>query len=481
MFSKQDQLSLRRPVFLLDGGKQFCYESFKVHAGPVLQPDVASCLGAGIRAVTGGILMSWHEHISNGTTALVKADYYTAREELKRALMEAKIEFSDGDQRTLHTLVLLGQAYYKEGFYAEAEPLFQALAESSPDEEVTDRLSTAVALFSLAQINKQTGKTADASRRYQQAVVLLKSDAGGGESHADTVAALEQLLCNVTAMKHGHQPAQHFRDLLRNAHSQRNLPSAGGHRLLDQWQKCIHLGSEYLDGGDSEERTIAAYQQLLTAAKLSYRLFPHDHSNIAKSLDLLAQVSNRTLMHDQAEALFKRAAGIYASHPQCQMELAEVKFNMSKYYEGIHEYRLAVTQLVEAAELMGARTTQPDRVYSLALSMITKADLYASARELVRQAIECEESDRLEQACHLYDDTLALMKRVFGDHHPEVAQMLKFKANVLRRLGQSETASKVECEADAIDSLEQETVRAYERYVNLLQPFRIPPSRSLPD
>lgn len=434
--------------------------------------------------------MSWQKNMSRGTQAMAREDYAAAEDAFSQALKEAKAQFASDDARIPLTMSVLGQSYFKQGDYSHAEPL---LRQSSKMPGLS-AMGRAIDHILLAQIMKEEGKASQAHKHYQQAVVVLEQmpaacNTNDGE---DTIQAMGDLLKQALA-RENQKSQMRFQELLNTAQSKHKESkrkqdfSPVPKDPVERWRQTLDDGMQLLGNGSSgESNTVPAYLKLHEATKHAYTIFPHDHPNIAESLQWLAQVSDAASMHDQCESLYKRAVAILENHRETEgTKLAVVKLNQATFYAGIHDYRTAITHFTEAADYIeksGDCDAQKmlDLYYSV-LAMMQKADLYTSARELTRQAIEHEDLDRLEQASKLYDNVLALLRRVFPEDHPELAQMLYFKANVLRRLGDNKEAETAERMAEAIEGANEAKTKEIAKMMQKLPPFRIPPSRSLPN
>ena len=433
--------------------------------------------------------MSWQKHMSRGTVAMVRADYDKAETEFRHALAAAQRDYAQNDERLLRTLGLLGQTYFKQGNYDKAHSLLEQSVDCG-NAIAGNNLTVALDLISLAAIKKAMGETTEANQRYQQAVGVLQSRSRNEEINAAAAVCNLERLFTQAERSERERVQEQFQQLLtaaRTKHSESQDPEnfhPVKSDLLERWQGLMQEGKRLLSM-ETEKANVAAYQQLHDATKLAYRIFPHDHINVGESLNCFGVVSMRLKMHDQAEALLKRAATIYSAIPALVSELACVNLNMAAFYADVFEYRQSLQSLTEAADLLDHSSALTDsntsQVYGSTLMMMTRAELYASARDTIRQAIEAEESDRLEQASHLYQRTLTLLRRVFPDDHLEIAQILYFKANILRKLGSAEEANAAQREADAIEQRNESRTRKWERLASQLPPFRIPPSHHLPD
>jgi tetratricopeptide (TPR) repeat protein len=416
--------------------------------------------------------------MSKGTVAMVRADYASAQTEFERALSEAQDQYDANDERTLRTIGLLGQTYYKLGNFDKAGTFLSQSTKSTSG----DTLSAALDLLSLAAIDRASGNATDANRHAQKAIGMLRP--AGQENAAQSVCELEQLFALARRNENDDVHTQFHALLITAGGKQHRKPQAVDPsvvELLKRWQIYMDLGRHHLQR-NSDESDAFAYRQFHEATHLAYRLFQHDHVNIASCLSLLGATSMRLKMYDQAEAHLKRAAQIYSSANGYSSDLARVKLNLATLYSEIADYRQALDHLTEAAEILERTSPFSDKksaqMYQSMLAIMTRAELYTTAREIIRQAIEAEESESFEQALNLYDRTLALLRGVFPADHLEIAQVLHFKSAVLRRLGDNLAGTGAQREAEKIEHRIEKQAQKWERMVSDLPPFAIPPSHA---
>jgi tetratricopeptide (TPR) repeat protein len=154
--------------------------------------------------------------------------------------------------------------------------------------------------------------------------------------------------------------------------------------------------------------------------------------------------------------------------PPDMRKAALVKLSIAGLHTEVYDYNSAMRYLAEAVELLsdsGALKPADDSDLSASfVSLMQQAQLFSSAHELVSQAIELEESDRLEQANYFYDNSLILLEQIFSEESLEIAQVLRFKAAVLKKLGRSKEAKATDIRANRIEDEITEKFRALERF-----------------
>ncbi len=405
--------------------------------------------------------MSWEENINRGTLALARSDYTSAEVAFKNALETAQLNFHDGDDRLCQTLSFLGQTYYKLGDHERAKDYLK-LSTNSDQSSNKDTLRLAVDHLSLAQMNYISGQATHAHEHFNKALSVLKtSKTLGTEYSFEATAGLERLF-RTAARKETEKTNANFRDLLLKAQkNHRRRPKAQEYfgtepeAVLDTWQHLMDAGAstalrEELDS------IVCAFQNLNSAVRIAVSIFPPDHPNIADSLTALAIVSARLGLEEDADSLFREATRICEDNGGEPLKLAMIKLNMSGFYSDQFDHQSAIESLSEAAELLQQSESLANNdffnISTTFFALMQKADIHRSSREMIRQAIELEENDRLEQANYYYGNSLALLERIFGETHLEVAQILRFKANVLRKLGDKRQADTVQAHAEDIEA-----------------------------
>lgn len=426
--------------------------------------------------------MSWQEHMSRGTIALVKEDYRSAENELQKALELAETLYGREDERVKRTLGLLGQVELRQANLDQADELLTRSVENARYSQACNNLSRAAALMTLASLKRQCGDAAGANYRYQQAVELLRMPPADNEGDLASTK-LETLFSQVNSRQQG-EVDRRFKQLLVKARENYDASRAtrvnASKEQLNKWVHQMQECSRVLKSGwDSE--LIPAYTSAHNATTIAYRIFDHDHPNIALSLIALADCSSRMHMHEQAEQLLLRAATIYGEHPTCKSELRSAKLHLASFYASISDYPNSLRCLCEASELIDTSEDVRESGSTLhaALTLaVARTELYSCFRDTTRQAIEAEETDHLEHALLLYERAITLLKRIFPSDHLELAQMLYFKANVLRKLGRNDLAECAERDAELIDETNSTRERRWLLLANQVPPFKIPPSRA---
>lgn len=410
--------------------------------------------------------MSWEESINRGTLALAKSDYATAESAFKHALETALQDFTENDERLSQTRSFLGQTYYKQGDHHQAQS-YLSLSISSNPESNQDVLRIAVDHLSLAQMNYVSGQATDAHEHFSKALSALTSTSLKIEQPLTSTAELEKLLNNAKK-RQAEKTNASFKQLLVTAqknHLQQTKaqeyfgtePDA----IVDAWQNLIDSGSAMSQKNDLDSLT-SAFQNLNSAVRIALSIFQCNHQNIGDSIAALAYVAAKLELCEDAIALYNEALRIIDHKASPAHKRVMLKLNVANFYSTQFDYQTAIEFLTEATDLVqqteSLASAEHIEISNTLFTLMQKADIHRSAREMIKHGIECEENDRLEQANFYFENSLALLKKIFGESHLEVAQILMFKANILRKLNQKCEAETAQNQATQIES--QITTRA---------------------
>lgn len=426
--------------------------------------------------------MSWQEHLSKGTVLMVKADYRNAEQELRKAVETAESLYGKDDERVKRALGVLGQLELRQSHLEHADELLTKSVEGNHS-AACNTLARAADLMTLAAIKRQSGDLSGSNYRYQQAIDLLRLPPADNEGDFAS-NRLENLFSQVESRSLV-EVDRRFRQLLTGAQERHDSmltePAQVPREQLNKWVNLLQECNRLLKL-ESDSSALDAYSSAHSSTKLAYRLFDHDHPNIALSLLALANSSSRLHMYEQTENLLLRAATIYGGLAPFRNELRNAKLHLASFYATISDYPNALRYLCEAAELIEETVDVREKGSSVHTSLsltVARTELYECCRDSIRQAIECEESGAFEQSLALYDRAATLLKRIFPSDHLELAQMFYFKANVLRKLNRTDEAEGAEKDAELIESTNTTRERRWQLLSNQVPPFKIPPSRTL--
>jgi len=405
--------------------------------------------------------MSWEESINRGTLALARSDYATAEVAFKDALAVAQSNFGERDQRLCQTLSFLGQTYYKLGDHKRAKN-FLELSTDKAGVEDRDTLRLAVDHLSLAQMNSVSGESLNAKAHFHKAIAVLQTGKPVNSEYSFEATNELERLFREASKKENDQTNESFRDLLLKAQqNHRSKPKTQEYfgtepnSIVDAWQNLMESGTTCAQNEDSAS-IVTAFQNLNSALRIAIAMFPADHQHIADSLSSLAIVAAKLGLGEDADELFREASRICEKNGTDPLKVAMLKMNMASFYNAQFDHQAAIKALSDAAELVQkVDSLENNNFVDISGSFFTlmqKADIHRNAREMIRTAIELEENDRLEQADYYYENSVALLQRIFGEIHLEVAQILRFRANILKKLGDKTQAEAVQNQAAEIES-----------------------------
>lgn len=405
--------------------------------------------------------MTWEESINRGTLALARADYSAAEIAFKNALEAAQLKFSKHDIRLCQTLSFLGQTYYKLGDHVQAKNYLK-LSTDERNSEAQDNLRLAVDHLSLAQMDSADGESSDAREHFHKAIAVLQNAKPTSSEYSfDTTNELERLF-NAASKRENDEANESFRDLLLKAQqNHRNKPRTQEYfgtepiTIVDAWQNLMESGTQFAMSEDSES-IITAFQNLNSALRIATAMFPADHQHIADSLSSLAIVAAKMGLEEEADELFREASRICEKNKAEPLKVAMLKMNMASFYTAQFDHQAAIQALSEAAELVQQVDSLENNSFvdlsSSFFALMQKADIHRNARDMIRRGIELEENDRLEQADYYYKNSVELLQKIFGEMHMEVSSILRFRANVLKKLGDNKQSKVVTNQAQEIEN-----------------------------
>ncbi len=405
--------------------------------------------------------MTWEESINRGTLALARADYATAESAFKTALAAAQSKFSRQDERLQQTLSFLGQTYYKLGDHQQAKNYLE-LSTQAGSAQNRDTLRLAVDHLSLAQMDSADGESLNAREHFHKAIAVLQNSKPLlSEYSFDTTNELEELF-HAASKRENDETNESFRDLLLKAQeNHRAKPrmqeyfGTEPNTIVDAWQNLMESGTSFAMCEDSES-IVTAFQNLNSALRIATAMFPTDHQHIADSLSSLAIVAAKMGLEEDADDLFREASRICKKNRTEPLKVAMLKMNMASFYTAQFDHQAAIQALSEAAELVQqVDALENNRFVDLSSSffeLMQKADIHRNARDMIRRGIELEENDRLEQADYYYRNSVELLQKIFGDMHLEVSSILRFRAHVLKKLGDEKEAAVANTRAEEIEN-----------------------------
>lgn len=198
-----------------------------------------------------------------------------------------------------------------------------------------------------------------------------------------------------------------------------------------EWQNALAAGRlAYQEG-----RYVQAERHLRTAAQAAEIFGPND-PRLATTLNELGLVYRTERKYGKAEAVFKRAAGIWEKTPG-------------------REHIYAATALNNLAVLYHAqhRDAEAETFFKRALSIEQQTlgpEHPQVATGLTNLAVLHYDRGEYRQAASLYERALTIDEHALGLSHPDLIAILEDYAKVLRKLDRTAEAAKLEARAKAI-------------------------------
>ena len=394
--------------------------------------------------------MTWKEHLRKGSLALAGEDYPFAQAELSLALKEAKSSFDD--QNRLGVIYgLLAQSFFKQANFEQAEPLLkQAIALENNDPTKTQAKTRD--LICLSEILRNRGCTSEAQACLDDAVASLNEPHVSDEiSGSEEFAALKNLFASAQA----HTSKEH---------------AAANPRAYNAIARTTQNDCQAAD--QSTEVVEQEYCQLVALVNKLSSTASRNHAKLMSALLNLVKLSSKLGLTEQAEQFLMQAFslafgknhGKHLSIPTGSSVVVpalvtSLMVGKADFYSHIYDFASAAKCFAELMTWMekhhqnfGSVTDlDSSNLITSFIALTQKADLYASARMLIKQAIELEEYGEYDKAVSVYDKALAIFAQLFPHSHLEVAQLMQFKASALSSAGKIEEAEELECLAGSIE------------------------------
>ncbi|NMF84665.1 FxSxx-COOH system tetratricopeptide repeat protein [Nodosilinea sp. P-1105] len=291
-----------------------------------------------------------------------------------------------------------GFYYNKQGWYGEAEPLFQDALAMTKRLLGDEHLDVATSLHNLASLYDNQGRYGEAEPLFQDALAMTKRLLG--EEHPDIATSLN----NLAGLYDKQGRYGEAEPLYQNALAMYKRLLGDEHP--DVARSLNNLAVLYRNQGRYGE-TELLFQDALA---MRQRLLGDEHPDVARSLNNLAGLYDNQGRYGEAEPLYQDALAMTKrllgdEHPDVARSLNNLAFlydNQGRYGEAepLFQDALAMTK-----RLLGDE--HPD-----------------VARSLNNLAFLYDNQGRYGEAEPLYQNALAMYKRLLGDEHPDVARSL---------------------------------------------------------
>ncbi len=397
----------------------------------------------------------WKEHLRKGSLALAREDYPFAQNELSLALQEAKSTFDD--QSRLGVIYgLLAQSFFKHANFERAEPLLkQAIALEIHDQTKTGIQAKTRDLICLSEILRKKGQTTEALACLDDAILTL-----GAPCVSDEISGSEEF----DALKNLFASAQ--------AHTAKAKTNSN--------PKARQFTKRTIKETETEETktSTAVEQEFRQMVQLVIKLEARENREQAKLLSallVLVQLGLKLGLTEQSEHFLKRAFsvafgkshgknlsipnGASAATLAAPTLVTSLLVTKADFYTHCYDFAAAAKSFADLMKWLENHEQSVDLINEPDASafvesfivLTQKSDLYASARLLIKQAIELEEYGDFLRAVSVYDKALAIFDQLFPHTHLEVAQVMQFKAAALASAGLNAEADDLEFQASLIE------------------------------
>lgn len=384
--------------------------------------------------------MSWQEHLKRGSLALAREDYPFAQTELKLAL--ADVSEANSDPANLGVIYgLLAQSFFKHANFEEAEPFLKKAIEL--ESQYQSGSTQTRDLICLSEILRSKGSIDEAFDCLESTLVPrsipldVNSDSGNQEFDA-----LKGLFASAAART---------RQSTEKVAPRKKQPQPPAHRIEFQPHHAQHLQTNFIAVG-SDAQLEHEYKTLVASLKIATRMGNQAHSTVLTNLIPLIRVSLDLELAEQAEKFIDHAFSIAfgknhakqlaipnaSSHiaPEVVIELMRTKSDFHTHFQDYAAAARCLADLMKWCEkhnhLMNpASEAVVTSLVPTFVHLMQKADLYSSARILIKQAIEFEENKEVEKALAIYEKALVIYRQLFPEDHLEIAQVLQLKAAAL--------------------------------------------------
>lgn len=408
--------------------------------------------------------MSWNQYIQDGTAAVRRGEDTIAEKALKKALHYAKEHFSRTDSRLALTLSLLGHVYFRRGDFGKAEKLLQQSLRLHSEAELLNDPCLLMDLFCLAAIKKAGGVPAEARRLYEETATKIRD---GKPFEGSVVAqAVDEFMRMADSLP---EPAASApattRGGVNKAAPAGPPPEATAREPLplpamelredgnagDIWQKQFQTGLARMKVDDAEyDELVTAYLNFESAYRLAIGMFADDDMRLIATIKGLADASTKLRLFDQAESLYRQA-------------IRQAKTNRANAAAAGNSIRLALGFMyIEAGMFRLAKSifdeegtdnlpVEAEPLRKRVQEALAVLKIYDQAQNLLSQAEIAEKTDELERAAKLANNALSALKQAFPPQHIENAKVLRYRGDLLQRLGNSSQADELFQRAERIE------------------------------
>ena len=391
--------------------------------------------------------MTWKDHLGKGSLALAREDYPFAQSELHQALKD--LEQGTNDTRTLGLIYgLLAQAFFRHSNFDEAEPLLKQAIEL----EKLDNSNLAVSarardLICLAEILRNKGCLAESLDCVENAVAPAPARGLEDVSGSEEFDALKTLFAVASAAASSAAGSSAAAESAPP--SQRKDTETDTAILLTSYKEKVDYLNSCKNSEATREETI---HEALALVKISLQL-----NFVEQAEEFLHFAFAKAFGQAHGKLSIPTASGHLPAATVIELLLAKADlFTFCQDYAAAARACAELMKWLEKHHEHAEIDTHNSRLetgefIAKFIQLTQKADLYASARLLIKQALEFEDCGEFDKSIAIYDKALAIFTQLFPADHLEVAQILQFKASLLELCGRQREADALNRQAEEIE------------------------------
>ena len=387
--------------------------------------------------------------LNEQAAALYRQGHYAEAEPmLRRALAIREKALAPNDPSLALSLNNLAELYRAQGRYDVAEPLHKRALAIRERARAPNNPDLAQSLNNLALLYQDQGRYPEAEPLHKRALAIREKALGPNDPE------LAQSLNNLALLYREQSREDEAEPLLKRALAIREKTLGPGHP--DFAANLTDLAELYRAQGREGE----AEPLLKRALAIRQKAFGSDHPDIAQSLNNLAQLYSDQGRYPEAEPLYHRFLVIYEKvlgpdHPYVAtslVSLAELYWKQGRYSEA--EPLLKRAMAIREKALGPDHPSFANALNSLAVLYLDQAR-YAEAEPLLKRALAIREKAfgpdhtfiatelnnlgelyvkqrRYAEAEPLYKRALAIREKTLAPDHPELAVSLNNLAGLYR-------------------------------------------------
>jgi tetratricopeptide (TPR) repeat protein len=273
---------------------------------------------------------------------------------------------------------------------------------------------------------------------------------------------------------------------------QHRIDEIGSFLRVSAAETLQSVASEKISSIQNEDDLEKEYIQLMQELRMLPKLQTRAPSPRIEKLIGLVKVSLKLQLPEQAEIFLQDAFayafgsqnGDYLSLPKTPRRglpsalVIELMLTRAQFHFYLYDYAAAarcfaeLMQWLESNELMCIDSEKEANVFiGSFITLMQRADLYAAARILIKQAIEFEEYGEIRRALKTYDKALLLSEQLFPNNHLEIAQLLQLKSAALRLSGKKSESHTVAKRAAEIEAFAGEAAQLAENRLRRLPKY----------